>query len=133
MVHYNESYKFGKEQETIVLPIINKYFNRDIKPYKERYSKYDFYDDKHLYELKSRTCCLNTYPDTMITANKINLDKPLILLFNFRDCLAFIEYDECRFSTYTQTMFSRAGIAGDEKLHIYIPIGDLEIIVKHSA
>jgi hypothetical protein len=67
----------------------------------------------------------------MITANKMNSNKPLILLFNFRDCLAYIKYDVDRFSTYSNTMFSRAGIAEDEKLHYYIPIKDLVIIKKY--
>jgi len=133
MVHYQNSYRFGKEQENMVLPIINEYFNRDIKPYKEQYSKYDFYDDEYEYELKSRTCYLNSYPDTMITANKMNSSKPLILLFNYRNCLAYIQYDKERFSSYRQTMFSRAGLAYDEKSHIYIPIEDLEIIKIYSA
>jgi hypothetical protein len=131
MVHYQNSYRFGKDQEAIVLPIINEYFKRGIKPYKDQYSKCDFYDDEYEYELKSRTCFLRTYPSTMITANKMNSNKSLILLFNFRDCLAYIEYDIDRFSKYPNTMFSRAGIAEDEKLHYYIPIEDLVIIKKY--
>jgi hypothetical protein len=129
MVHFENSYRYGKKQETKVLPLINDYFRRKITAYTERWAKHDYFDElDYQYELKSRTNKLTTYPDTMITFNKITGDKPLILLFNYTDCLAYIEYNPEQFSKYKKNMFSRAQIEEDEKEHVYIPISDLTII-----
>jgi hypothetical protein len=128
MVHFENSYQYGKIQEKKVHPIIQDFFNRDIKMNPERYAKYDFQDEEFQYELKSRTNKLNTYPDTMITFNKITDEKPLILLFNYTDCLAYIEYEKELFSKFRKGMFSRANIDIDEKEHVFIPIEHLKII-----
>lgn len=128
MVHYPNSYKFGKNEESLILPLLSAHFGRTITPYEERYAKHDFFDEEYNYELKSRTNTFAKYPTTMITADKVAGDKKLIFVFNFVDCLAVIEYDESRFAKYKRQMFSRAQIATDEKEHLYIPIGDLEII-----
>jgi len=128
MVHFENSYQYGKIQEKKVHPIIQDFFNRDIKMNPERYAKYDFQDEEFQYELKSRTNKLNTYPDTMITFNKITDEKPLILLFNYIDCLAYITYEKELFSTFRKQMFSRANIDIDEKEHVFIPIEHLKII-----
>jgi len=135
MVHFENSFQYGIQEEKEVLPIIKEFFKRDIKQSTDKWSKYDFFDDETIYELKSRTNALNKYPDTMITANKIvNDDKKQILLFNFTDCLAYIEYDSELFSTYLKKKFSRAQIKADEKEHIFIPIQDLKIIsLKKNA
>lgn len=128
MVHYPNSYKFGKKEEALILPILSEHFGRNITAYEERYAKHDFFDEEYNYEVKSRTNTFAKYPTTMITADKVAGDKKLMFVFNFVDCLAVIEYDETRFAKYERQMFSRAQIATDEKVHLFIPIGDLEII-----
>ena len=131
MVHFTESYNFGKNQEVKILPLIKDYFKREIKQYPNQYDKYDFHDNKFEYELKSRTNTKSKYPDTMITFNKISDDKPLILLFNYIDKLCFIQYDRVKFSKYKKCLFSRATIEEDEKEHIYIPIEDFTDIIHY--
>lgn len=129
MVHWTEDYKYGTEKQNDVYPIILNYFKRDIKQTLGQYAKFDFTDDLYNYELKSRKNPLNQYPDTMITMNKcIAGTKPTILLFNFTDKLAYIEYDPELFKTFQTKMFSRANKKWDEKEHIYIPISYLKII-----
>jgi hypothetical protein len=132
MVHYPNSYKFGKIEEALILPIISKHFGREIKAFEERYAKHDFYCEKYNYEVKSRTNTLGKYSTTMITEDKVAGDKKLMFIFNFVDCLAVIEYDEERFAKYERQMFSRAQIETDEKVHIFIPIKDLEIIKRKN-
>jgi len=127
-MHWTNSFKYGIEQQKIVLPIIKNYFNRDIIEHTEQYSKYDYSDEIYNYELKSRTNNLNKYPTTMITLNKIDKSKPLILLFKFTDKLTYIEYNETLFNTFEVKQFSRANQKYDEKDHIYIPINYLKII-----
>ena len=127
----DRSYKFGKAEEEKVLPVIKQFFKSDIQEYPDRYAHHDFFDDKQDYELKSRTNNMNAYPDTMITMDKMmNLTKPLILLFNYRDCLCYIEYSADRFAGYRKQMFARSKRDCDKKEHIFIPITDLEVIGK---
>jgi hypothetical protein len=131
MVHFEKSYQFGKRKEKQVLPLVQDYFKREIQIYPEKFSKFDFFDNKYQYELKSRTNTLAKYPTTMITYNKCIDDVKLILLFNFLDCLAFIEYEKDKFDKFSKQMFSRAQIVSDEKEHIFIPIEDLTIIKQY--
>jgi hypothetical protein len=132
MVNYENSYKYGEGKEKAVLPIIQEYFGKGIVRSKGgRYSKYDYTDEKSNFELKSRTNKLKQYPTTMITRNKVegnDADKDLILLFNFTDCLAYIQYEAEQFKHYTTKNFSRLGATFDEKPHLYIPIDHLKVI-----
>lgn len=133
MVHWHQSYKFGKQHEKIALPIIREFFNRDIQQTEGQYAKYDFVDETTNYEQKTRTNAYAKYPDTMITMNKCckcDEGKDLILLFKYTDGIYYIKYDPEKFATYRTEMFSRAGLEWDEKEHIYIPIGDLLPIKK---
>lgn len=128
MVHWVSSYQYGVKQQQIILPIIKTYFNRNIIEHTEQYAKYDFSDDKYNYELKSRTNNMHRFDSTMITLNKLDKSKPLILLFKFTDKLTYIEYDETLFNTFEIKQFSRAQEKWDMKNHIYIPIEHLKII-----
>tara|TARA_R110001632_G_scaffold154191_1_gene272261 strand:- start:54 stop:455 length:402 start_codon:yes stop_codon:yes gene_type:complete len=133
MVNWTQSYKYGKGKEGEVLKVIKEYFKNDgIKSNEERYAKYDFTDEEYNYELKSRTNTLKYYPTTMITRNKVeDTTKPIILLFNYTDCLAYIEYCAETFQQYTTQNFSRLGETWDEKPHLYIPIDHLKIIKSY--
>lgn len=128
MVHYENSYQFGKKAEKDILPILQDYFKREIKKYSERFSKFDFYDDVYNYELKTRSNHYNKFPTTMITENKVAGDKKQIFIFNFTDAIYYIEYDKEVFETFDKKQFSRAGLKSDEKSHIYIPINKLTLI-----
>jgi len=125
MVHWQSSYKYGKKGESKVYPIIQQFFNRAITANEEQYAKYDYTCPQYNYEVKSRTCRSTTYPDTMITMNKLGGDRGLMLLFNFTDALYYIEYDPETFKEFRTDMFSRAKQAWDEKEHIYIPMDKL--------
>ena len=122
--HFPISYTFGKNNEIIVLPLITTHFQREIKEYKEQYSKFDFFDDEYDYELKSRTNKYKTYPTTMITANKVSGNKKKIFLFYFTDGLYYIEYNKEIFDNYEIKMVSRSGMEA-KKPHFLIPIEDL--------
>ena len=129
MVHWNEDYKFGFQNQKIVFPKVQSFFKRHIKENLNQYDKYDFEDDLYNYELKTRKNTMRKYPDTMITLNKLNDEtKKLILLFSFTDKLTYIEYDKELFKTFRTNNFSRANEQWDEKVHIYIPIEHLNII-----
>ena len=135
MVNWENSYKYGEKKEEALLPILQEYFGKDIERSKGgRFAKYDYTDEKVNYELKSRTNKIKQYPTTMITRNKVegnDANKDLILLFNYTDCLAYIEYEEEQFKQYTTESFSRLGASWDEKPHLYIPIEHLKIIKSY--
>ena len=136
MVHWADSYTFGKQEEKKILPFLKDYFKRELIQTPSRFDKYDFIDDVYNYECKSRTNKRATYPTTMITFNKLPSDadiKPLILIFNYTDCICFIEYKREQFETYETNMFSRLGLEFDEKLTAYVPIADLTEIIKKTA
>ena len=125
-MHYPMSYKFGKEQEAKVLSLLREHFGRDIQPYKEQYAKHDFFCDEMNYELKSRNVRRDSYPDTMITANKLCGEKPLCLLFSFTDCLTYIMWDVESFKQFRCELFGREG--SEQQQHYYIPIENLTTI-----
>ena len=89
MKSFQNDLKKGKEDELLVLPKIQKFFNRDIIKVKDEYSRYDFQDNIYKYELKSRNNNYNKFPTTIIPSDKI-IDKNLILLFNFYDGLTIL-------------------------------------------
>jgi len=131
MVHFEASYAYGKTQESRVYPVIKAFFGKEIIQNTDRWAKYDYKDNDTNYELKSRTNNYSKYPSTLITMNKLcdcDRDKELILLFNFTDGLYFIKFDTEQFKLYQKEMFSRANIAEDEKIHVYIPISHLTLI-----
>ena len=128
-IHYASDFKFGTEQEDIVLPKIQNFFKREICKSEGRYAKSDFYDDEYYYEMKSRTIAYQKYPTTMITEDKFRDDKKLILLFNFTDGLYYIEYDKEKFEKYERKEFSRAGVSWNVKPHCYINISDLQPVI----
>ena len=126
MPFYPESYKFGKQQESLILPRLRNYFSRDIQQSEDRYAKHDYFDEEFNYELKSRKNKMSAFQDTIVPADKITGEKPLILLFGFTDKLAFIHFNEEEFKSFPQKIFGRNGL--DQKPYYYIPIDKLKVI-----
>jgi hypothetical protein len=123
--------KFGNENEIIILPIIRKFFNRDIIKLEDKYNKYDYEDDIYKYELKARKNNYNKYPTTLIGSdkydNKYHNNKKIIFLFNFTDGLYYIEYDKDKFNTFEKKPFVRIyrGVNDIKKDYLFIPIEHL--------
>lgn len=93
--------EFGDRNELIVLKIIRKYFNDDIKKEQDRYEIFDFQGTNTRYELKSRRCNSWTYRDTMIGLNKLDaVNGNFIFLFQFYDGLFYVKYDKEQFDTF---------------------------------
>lgn len=131
MKTFKNDYSFGKIQEDSVYQIIKEYFIDDnIIKKKERYSTYDFEGDNYIYELKSRLCLNNTFASTIIPVDKVkkNILKKQIFLFNFRNGLYYIEYNEQHFLKYKQEMYkreTRLDYNDKKSLYFFIDIGDL--------
>jgi hypothetical protein len=128
---YSNDRIIGLKGEDDVMPLINTFFKREIKKHEERYSTYDFYDDKYKYELKTRTNAYNTYPTTIVSVSKLVVEK-VIFLFKFTDGLYYIKYKKDLFDTFEKKMFvrtKREGINDVEREHLFIPIDKLKKIV----
>ena len=88
-------YNFGIQKENMFIDkLINKY--GQVKTTR-KYCEWDYENDTHIFELKSRRCLKETYPSTMIGYNKIKkyklLNKKIVLCFSFvnKDC--YYEYN----------------------------------------
>jgi hypothetical protein len=134
MVHFQKDYLYGIQQEAKILPILQNHFGNTLERNKERWGKFDFYNDKSIFELKSRTNKKNAYPTTLMTCNKVVSieDKELYFLFNFIDELAYIKYDPILFETFEKKNYSRINQSYDEKEYYFIPIQHLETIIKYQ-
>ena len=91
-------YKFGIAQENYLLPILKEKFGETLSKTENKYCSFDFENNSCLIELKSRRCKSDTYPTTMIGANKLNkakeTTKDVYFCFNYTDGLYFHKYDE---------------------------------------
>ena len=131
MTTLKKDYQDGKEDEIRVLPIITKYFNKDISLSSKKTDVYDFKDTEGtVYELKRRNNRHNSYPTTIIGINKIQ-NNNCILLFDFSDGLYFIKYDKTLFDTFERNLFvrnKRLDYHDVEKEYLFIPIDKLTLI-----
>jgi hypothetical protein len=115
-------YEFGVRQEEIIYPQLTRYFGGDLQRASNKKSRFDFYTENILVEVKSRKNRMNDYPTTMITTDKgIETDKQLFFVFNFTDKMASILYDKERFREYEQKIVFN-------KPNWLIPLEDLTVI-----
>ena len=120
---FMRDYQFGKQQELLLLPRLNEFFKDEIVPTKDKYHKYDFEGKECVYEMKSRTCCFETYPTTILPADKVITDKKQIFLFNFTNGLYYIEYNQEQWKDIEIASFRRfrIGVNDKEKPYYHIP------------
>ena len=120
---FMRDYNFGRQHEIAILPKLNEFFKDDIKASVDKYSKYDFEGKEYVYELKSRTCQLGSYPTTLLPVDKVIKTRKQIFLFNFTDGLYYIEYDEEAWNSITVAPFRRfrIGVNDKEKPYYHIP------------
>ena len=94
-------YSFGEEQEQRLLPILNEYFDLQLELTQQQ-DRFDYIDTnkKVLIELKSRRVNKNQYSTTIVPEKKYlcGVEKSsqgwrVIYVFNFIDCISYIEPD----------------------------------------
>lgn len=93
--------QYGTQQEHRLFPVIRREFGDGLKKTKG-YATFDYEDDDTQVELKSRRCCKNRYPTTMVGMNKIesarNSSRRSVFCFNFEDGLYYWEYHPDQFT-----------------------------------
>lgn len=95
MVNISKDLKFGLEAEDRVFNLLKEKINKNIiqTPQFHTFDYFDALANKY-YELKTRRCSHNQYPDTMVGANKLKYAKEnphneYIFIFNFTDGLYY--------------------------------------------
>ena len=91
------SINFGFQNEDIMLPIIQQFFNDStIVKLTSKFSPFDYRGEQKLYELKTRKCDKNTYDTTIFATKKFKFEPNTkkVLVFSFNDGNYYIEYDE---------------------------------------
>lgn len=128
MRSFQEDYKFGINSEDKILPIINEYFNDNIQKSTSTYCKNDYYGDKYIYELKSRTNKYAAYPTTLLGYNKRPDNKEQYFIFAFSDGLYHIKYSADLFDTFEKKPFcrnQRSDYNDQPQMYYFIPIDKL--------
>jgi hypothetical protein len=119
--------EFGNKSECEILKILQG--KHTIVEQTEPNHPFDFLAGNTYYELKSRRCNHNTYPDTMIGYNKLQYarqypDKDYVFLFKFNDGLyKHIFVPEKKYTLRQGGRHDRG--KAEIKQYAYIPINDL--------
>ena len=126
MPSYNQDYHYGKSKEPFVINHLAKYFKQTIVPNSNRFALFDAESETTLYEIKSRRCCKNTYPTTIVPLNKlcVKTNKKICFVFYFCDEICYIHYNKDLFDTFETRMITyfRSGIDNVGVNHICIPV-----------
>ena len=114
---------WGERQEEYKLPILQTYFSDNIKSTREVYGKmfeFDFYDENHFIEMKSRRCDFGHYPTLMFGENKLIKgdellqENPNLKIYYIFNCYDGIYFWRHRSSPYTTKMSGRYDRGRDE-------------------
>ena len=124
----------GDLGEESVLPILESYFNTNLKK-THKHFQMDFIDEEGVYyEVKTRNNNYKKYPTTMVGFNKIefcnNLNKSSYFVFKFTDGVYYYEYDKTKINELEIKRGGRCDRGKYEyKSYAYIPITLLTKIV----
>jgi hypothetical protein len=120
---------YGKKSECEIIKVLQAQYE-NVKQTKQNHP-FDFIAENTYFELKSRRCNHDTYPDTMIGFNKIQYarqypDKNYVFLFKFIDGL--YKHHFIPEKQYTLRQGGRYDRGQPEiKQYAYIPISDLTL------
>ena len=127
-------YEFGVEQEELLKPLLEKFFDRKLYLYYERYSTFDMHDGKKelIIEIKSLLHTKRKYPNTMVGYNKIREGMSMVkrninvfLVFNFADRVCYYHLNKGIKLSWIKKF--------KEKDYLYIPIDYLNDIENSST
>jgi len=127
-------YEFGIEQEQLIKPLLESFFDRKLFQFFDRYSTFDLHDSKGrlLIEVKSVLHTKRKYPNTMIGYNKISEGMKLVkrginvfLIFNYADKVCYYHLNKGIKLSWVKKF--------KEKDYLYIPINYLDDIENSST
>jgi hypothetical protein len=117
-------YAFGLASQVAILPRLRAFFGDDLTPTVGQFNHYDYESPSAVYELKTRRITHDSYPTTLIGANKVNPAHPKrqVYIFNFIDGTYYIRYDKAIFDTFELAPFARNDPGFVARPYIFIPI-----------
>ena len=127
-------YEFGIEQEQLIKPLLEKFFDRKLFQFFDRYSTFDLHDSKGrlIIEVKSVLHTKRKYPNTMIGYNKIREGMKMVkkginvfLIFNYADKVCYYHLNKGIKLSWVKKF--------KDKDYLYIPIDYLDDIENSST
>ena len=125
---------FGKTSEIELFDKLKEKFGNDLVHSTDKYSRYDYYSDNCIVELKTRRVYKNTYSTTMIGLNKFdeclsNNEKDYYFVFKFYDGTYYWKFDEDEYDKFEKRIGGRSDRGYNEiSSYLYIPVDRLEKI-----
>ena len=119
---------FGFSNEEKVINKLNKKYRDKFSLIEYRFSQFDFENENFICELKSRRCCHNEYPTTMVGMSKfkkLDKDKNYRFYFLFTDGLYYWNYNEEKITVRNAGRRDRK--AKEYKPHAFIDIEHLNL------
>lgn len=114
---------WGERQEEYKLPILKTFFGDNIQSTREVYGKhfeFDYFDDNHFIEMKSRRCDFGHYPSLMFGENKLIKgdellqENPNLKIYYIFNCYNGIYFWQHKSSPYTTKVSGRNDRGRDE-------------------
>jgi len=89
----------GSNGEKNAFNLIKTVFGGNVMQTKYIYTKFDFYNESYLFEVKTRNICSSKFKTALINTSKI-IDRNIIFMFQYLDRILFIRYDKEIFDTF---------------------------------
>jgi len=93
-----KAYNFGIQQEQKLKPILEQYFKTTLEIPKNKFSRYDYYDENIEVELKSRRVKSDAYNTYHLCKGKIDYakttNKQFFIVLNFLDKIMVCDYSK---------------------------------------
>ena len=130
---YKDDYEFGKQQEELIFPILQKKCKNIVRTL-DRMNPWDAVSEKVVLEIKSRKFFANTFDTTMIKSDKIRKgledSRAVGFVFNFTDAIYVISLSK-KFFNYEQKLMKvkdRDCITERYEWKTLIPMEDLTLL-----
>ena len=132
--NYNQRVNFGEEQESLIQPLLESFFQTKLYKTFDKYATFDFHDgDQVLWiEVKSLQHTKHKYNETMVGYNKvysgqlkIKTGRRVFLVFNFADKVCYYDLRDGIRSSWVRQF---KGID-----YVYIPVKSLLDIEECSS
>ena len=123
--------KFGLQAENDLYDILKEKFDKNLVRSTDKYSRYDYYSDSCIVELKTRRNTKDKYPTTMIGLNKFDdclrdCSKDYYFVFNFTDGVWYWKFDKDEYDEFEKRIGGRNDRGYDESsMYLYIPVNML--------
>ena len=131
---YEQRQLFGEQQEGLIQPLLESFFQTKLYKTTDKYATFDFYDAKQILwtEVKSLQHTKNKYKETMIGYNKvysgqlkIKTGRRVFLIFNFADKVSYYDLRDGIRSSWVRQF---KGVD-----YVYIPVSSLQDIIESSS